>query len=99
MRRRAIDRSPRTLLVMAAAVSVLLTAMPAGQAWAAEQAAPAPRGRMGMAYDAARGQVVLFGGAGGSLRNDTWTFDSTGWTKRAPAHRPPVRYSLGMADD
>jgi hypothetical protein len=50
---------------------------------------------MGMAYDAARGQVVLFGGCCG----DTWTWDGTDWTQHFPAHSPTPRSGLGMAYD
>jgi hypothetical protein len=49
-----------------------------------------------MAYDAARGQVVLFGGY---LMNDTWTWDGTDLTQRFPAHSPPARQLMGMAYD
>ena len=34
-----------------------------------------------MAYDVARGQVVLFGGWDGSCRNDTWVWDGTNWVR------------------
>ncbi|TMC02071.1 MAG: hypothetical protein E6J41_31205 [Chloroflexi bacterium] len=38
----------------------------------------------GMAYDAARGRVVLFGGAGDEpVLNDTWLWDGVGWTRAA----------------
>ena len=43
---------------------------------------PSPRYCLGMAYDAARGQVVLFGGYGGGDLGDTWTWDGTDWTQR-----------------
>jgi len=34
----------------------------------------------GMAYDAARGRVVVFGGSGfNGILNDTWTWDGTDW--------------------
>jgi hypothetical protein len=53
---------------------------------------------MGMAYDAARGQVVLFGGCCGLL-SDTWTWDGTDWTQHFPAHSPTPRSGMGMAYD
>ena len=38
----------------------------------------------GMAYDAARGQVVVFGGAGdGPVLNDTWLWDGAEWWQAA----------------
>jgi hypothetical protein len=64
-----------------------------------EHPGPAPAwGRM--AFDAARGQVVLFGGLnGGPTGAETWTWNGTSWTQRAPAQSPPAeplayRYSL-----
>jgi hypothetical protein len=55
---------------------------------------------MGMTYDAARGQVVLFGGFSGSQEfNDTWTWDGTDWTPRSPAHAPYYRHGVGMTYD
>ena len=63
---------------------------------------PSPRDDFGMAYDAALGKVILFGGSStaGNL-NDTWTWDGmNGWTQLiAPntAGSPPPRYAAGMA--
>jgi hypothetical protein len=55
---------------------------------------------MGMAYDAAHGEVVLFGGeAEGGYLGDTWTWDGTEWTRLFPAHSPPARSEMGMAYD
>jgi len=61
---------------------------------------PPARERHAMAYDAARGQVVLFGGLGarGPL-NDTWTWDGTTWTQKSPANKPPAREGHAMAYD
>jgi hypothetical protein len=43
---------------------------------------PPARHFFGMAYDAARGLTVLFGGSmGGARLNDTWTWDGTRWTQ------------------
>ena len=54
---------------------------------------PSPRATS-MAYDAATGTSVLFGGtgSGGSLA-DTWTWDGVAktWTKQAPAGSPSAR--------
>jgi hypothetical protein len=53
-----------------------------------------------MAYDAARGQVVLFGGSDGSrLLNDTWVWDGTNWVQKFPANAPPARLAHAMAYD
>ena len=47
-----------------------------------------------MAYDAARGVTVLFGGdpeeADGRLLGDTWEWDGSRWTRRDAARRIPV---------
>ena len=53
-----------------------------------------------MAYDAATGNVVLFGGTArpGPL-GDTWTWDGSTWTKQAPATSPPARTGASMAYD
>ena len=42
-----------------------------------------------MAYDAANGTVVLFGGEGrlGTL-GDTWTWNGTTWTEQTPGDQP-----------
>jgi hypothetical protein len=53
-----------------------------------------------MAYDAATGNVVLFGGYGtGGYSDATWTWDGSTWTKQAPASHPPARYGAAMAYD
>jgi hypothetical protein len=55
---------------------------------------------MGMTYDAARAQVVLFGGKGSARnRSDTWAWDGTDWTQRTPAHGPSKRADSGMTYD
>ena len=57
-----------------------------GDAWAKASASggPGPRGYAGMAFDAARGKVVMFGGATGthpsSRYTDTWEWDGSQWT-------------------
>ena len=50
---------------------------------------PPVRTNSAMAFDAARGRVMLFGGqiASGTL-NDTWEWDGTAWTQRAVASSP-----------
>jgi hypothetical protein len=52
-----------------------------------------------MAYDAARRQVVLFGGYDGQDRNDTWTWDGRTWTEQDPATLPPPRSPVQLAYD
>jgi photosystem II stability/assembly factor-like uncharacterized protein len=56
-----------------------------------------------MAYDAATGTVVMFGGnctgSGGPYCNDTWTWNGTTWTQQAPATSPPGQWWPVMAYD
>ena len=54
-----------------------------------------------MAYDAARGQMLLFGGMRNNTKylNDTWAWDGTTWEHLSPATFPPTRAWGGMAYD
>jgi hypothetical protein len=52
-----------------------------------------------MAYDAADGKVVLFGGSGRYALNDTWIWDGTYWTQQHPVHSPPKPYGQQLAYD
>ena len=55
-----------------------------------------------MAYDAASGAVVLFGGVtepGDDNSADTWTWDGSAWTEQSPATSPPARSEASMAYD
>ena len=55
---------------------------------------------MSLAYDAARGVTVAFGGLGpNATYGDTWTWDQTTWTKLDPPASPPGRYDAGMTYD
>lgn len=58
-----------------------------------------PRQLYSIAYDSARGVVVLFGGYDGALRDDTWEWDGISWIRRDPAHRPSARQGQAMAYD
>ncbi len=61
---------------------------------------PPPRNEAGMAYDAARDEVVLFGGWNGSESlGDTGIWDGDGWSKRQPTVAPVERSLHGMAYD
>jgi hypothetical protein len=75
-----------------------------GTSWIerAPAASPTPRYGHAMAYDAARGRVVLFGGYDflqGLLLSDTWEWDGTNWIEAAPATTPPGRFGHGMVYD
>lgn len=62
-----------------------------------------PRKRAGhaLAYDAARGEVVLFGGLDGGVEelNDTWVYADGVWTQKAPKSSPPLRFNTQMVYD
>jgi hypothetical protein len=65
----------------------------------------------GMAFDSARGRVVLFGGYSSTLAqacgacgflDDTWTFDGAAWAQMPQppgAATPPARWYPAMAED
>jgi hypothetical protein len=62
--------------------------------------APSARAYLGMAYDAARHEVVLFGGFDGTNRlGDTWTWDGSTWTREHPPTSPSPRAYFGMVYD
>ena len=55
-----------------------------------------------MAYDEARGQIVLFGGISGDTsvqNNQTWVWDGTNWKQMQPAVSPPATFGHAMAYD
>src|SRR5262245_20663037 len=55
-------------------------------------ASPSARYAAQMDYDAATGNIVLFGGATrGGVDGDTWTFNGTTWTQLSPSTSPAAR--------
>ena len=76
-----------------------------GATWLRRAPSPTPISRINhaMAFDRARGEVVLFGGAGVSLGpplyNDTWTWNGFSWTERTPAVSPTARAQHSLAYD
>jgi sugar lactone lactonase YvrE len=67
---------------------------------------PAVRVYAMMAYDAAAGNIVLFGGANDSgvnssfnILNDTWVWNGTTWTEQFPTTSPSARSSSTMSYD
>jgi hypothetical protein len=74
-----------------------------GQRWTQKTPfqSPTPRTQASAVYDAARNQIVLFGGTvlDGSGMNDTWIWDGTTWIQQHPAHSPSARYAAAMAYD
>ena len=70
--------------------------------WTQQAPATSPPARVSapMAYDAATGNVVLFGGLGNrNVLNSTWTWDGSTWTKQAPKTSPLARSGASMAYD
>src|ERR1700676_876393 len=68
-----------------------------GSTWTQQSPANNPPARccFGMAYDATRGQMVIFGGAGpGGFLTDTWVWDGANWTQKASG--PGPRLHMGM---
>jgi hypothetical protein len=79
-----------------------------GIAWSTAAPAVAPVAREGhvMVFDRARARVVLFGGRKQTpsifvpgIDNETWEWDGSAWTQRAPAVSPPARTFAGAAYD
>jgi hypothetical protein len=53
-----------------------------------------------MIYDAARQEIVLFGGGGNGVEfNDTWVWDGTNWTQKFPVISPPNRDGSAVTYD
>lgn len=78
-----------------------------GASWTGQTppgAGPAPREKYGLAYDAVRGEVLLFGGFAQGMPvsgrfADTWAFDGTRWSERTPsAAAPPLGAFVGAWD-
>ncbi|MCU0867544.1 MAG: kelch repeat-containing protein, partial [Planctomycetes bacterium] len=73
-----------------------------GVAWQQRPTAVSPPARIqaGMCFDAARGNVVLFGGSLlGPPYQDTWEWNGVVWQQRAPAVSPPARSKTAMCFD
>jgi hypothetical protein len=62
---------------------------------------PSRRQNVTMTYDAARKQVVMFGGLNftPSPLDDTWLWDGTNWTAAKPTSQPPARSYHAMTYD
>jgi hypothetical protein len=74
-----------------------------GSTWTRQHPTASPPARFGasMAYDAATGTVVLFGGENRRARvpRDTWVWDGSTWTQQHPATSPRGRIYPAMAYD
>jgi len=61
-----------------------------GRTWiAASGTGPRARSRASMAFDPARGNVVMFGGFNGGLLGDTWIWDGKSWRALSSSSSPP----------
>ena len=62
---------------------------------------PNPRAAHALVYDAAHGNVVLFGGTSSSTNRfgDTWLWDGTNWTQANPVASPSARDGAVMVYD
>jgi uncharacterized protein (TIGR03437 family) len=57
------------------------------------QVKPPAREHYGMVFDETRGRLVVFGGSGGGLLNDTWEYAGTQWRESAiEGARPRARH-------
>jgi hypothetical protein len=72
-----------------------------GDTWIVRTPATRPPARYGhaMAYDAARGKTVLFGGLGERVSADQWEWDGVDWARVVPPVLPPMRSNFAMAYD
>ena len=60
---------------------------------------PPARDAHAMAYDSARGRVVMFGGYDGGVFGDTWEWDGNNWRRRTPLSSPAARSAPALAYD
>jgi cysteine-rich repeat protein len=60
-----------------------------------------PRQDFGIAYDSARGRVVVFGGIDGMSQDlgETWEWDGISWRRQMPAASPAARHGCRLAFD
>jgi methionine-rich copper-binding protein CopC len=70
-------------------------------AWRKHPGGPPPKALSGMAFDAARGETVLFGGGYefGVPHGDTWTWDGTQWKEHPTPPALEPRLNPAMAYD
>ena len=98
----SLSRRPagRHLVSLLVSSLILVTTAVASVEW--EQTAPRPPARAGhaLAYDGARGRVVLFGGnVSIGYLGDTWEWNGTAWTNVTPATGSPARSGHALAYD
>ena len=71
--------------------------------WTQQFPSQTPSGRNfhTMVYDAARNEVVLFGGIANNsgVLGDTWVWDGFNWIQKSPPNSPSPRFGHAMAYD
>ncbi|MBS1875690.1 MAG: putative Ig domain-containing protein [Acidobacteria bacterium] len=95
-----IDSTQATVNVT---LGINVTASPLYADWTLLNPATSPYGVVdyGYAFDAARAQVVLFGGNyfGDGDSGDTWTWNGATWTHQSPVNSPSGRNDTAMTYD
>jgi len=85
--------------------TVVVTEQTLQPTWTQRSPANSPPARYlhAMAYDAARGQIVMFGGnpfsSSGFPAADTWVWNGTNWIQKNPPNVPPGRYGETIVYD
>ena len=104
--RRGLARVKGALALMAAvmlfcAIGAQAQAPAIEQSWyqLVPAASPSVRSTPAITYDAAHGQVVMFGGFNGSYLNDTWLWNGTTWKQAFPQNSPSPRSNVQMVYD
>jgi hypothetical protein len=67
--------------------------------WSDVAGGPSPRSGLGVAFDPAGHDVLLFGGNAGPVQNDTWTWDGSAWTQLHPTQAPDPRFGMVLGWD
>lgn len=69
--------------------------------WSELTPSPEPSPRIGhaMVYDSSQSAVVLFGGSGATVFQDTWKWNGSAWQQQTPSTMPPSRKFHAMAYD
>jgi hypothetical protein len=70
-----------------------------GATWAHRTPPGSPRFGSAMAWDAARGRMVMLGGTLDEAFAQTWEWDGATWTLRSPNVSPPARLHAALAYD
>lgn len=90
---------PRLLHLLGALAA--LPVLAPGQIQWQKNPSPGPRSHHAIAFDDARGRLVVFGGdaanTGYSSTTDFWEWDGAAWSRPAPAVLPPVLHYAQMA--